>query len=106
MRDEQRIRTSHKSGDSWWYEETYGISICDKQLNGYIKIKWNDLKFALKRHDKIKNKFNKLLTKQCVKPTDYEFCPYCFGSFSFNGLNKYFICPWCHKNVRENKNIS
>lgn len=43
---------------------------------------------AIQKHDRI-------------KPSDYEFCPYCSGSFSFKRLGKNFICQWCHKDVRK-----
>jgi len=35
-----------------------------------------------------------------IMPTDYERCPHCRGSFSFQKPNKKFICPWCNNDVR------
>ena len=38
--------------------------------------------------------------------TDYEFCPHCHGSFSFQKLGPDFICGWCKKDVRTSTRLA
>jgi hypothetical protein len=38
--------------------------------------------------------------KDSITPEEYGFCPHCIARFSFRKLDKTFICPWCHKDVR------
>jgi hypothetical protein len=54
MRSEQRIRTPHKSGESWWYEESWGIGVYNGNIKGCIRIRWSDLLHAFKRRAEIK----------------------------------------------------
>ena len=43
--------------------------------------------------------------EQCLndapKPKDYEYCPHCKGSFSYNKPGKQYTCPYCWKDVRK-----
>jgi hypothetical protein len=38
--------------------------------------------------------------RAAMRPSDWDRCPHCNGSFSFNKLGENFICPWCEKDVR------
>lgn len=35
-----------------------------------------------------------------LKPSDYECCPHCKGSFSFRKPKDDFLCPYCRKDIR------
>ena len=44
--------------------------------------------------------------KVSIKPADYEFCPHCYGSFSFAKLGSNFKCKWCKKDVRTSDKLA
>ena len=52
------------------------------------------------RHKTVRAKRPAQQAKDAFKPADYEYCPHCYGSFSFAKLGSNFKCKWCKKDVR------
>ena len=62
MRDEQRVRTPHTAGDTWWYEDKKGVEIYNEKGSVCV-IQWRALEFALKRGQALKHSHNKQSAK-------------------------------------------
>ena len=36
-------------------------------------------------------------------PSNWDYCPHCYGSFSFKRPSEDFLCCWCSKDIRDKR---